>query len=69
MSRDICIAFEELSLSFETCFESLNFEFESSNYDNFTENYVSKIIKRNYYEKLRISNFNLSLNNINLNFY
>ena len=44
------MAFEDLSLSFETHFESLNFEFENSSYDYFIEDYASIISGWDYDE-------------------
>lgn len=41
--------FKDLSLRFETHFESLNFEFKYLSYNHFSEDYASKISRWNYY--------------------
>ncbi|MBA0624414.1 hypothetical protein Godav_009776 [Gossypium davidsonii] len=51
ISRLRCLmAFEDLSLSFETHFESLDFEFGNSIYDYFSENCASRISEQDYDE-------------------
>lgn len=52
------IMFEDLSLSFETHFESLDFESGSSSYDHFSEGCINRIFGQDYYGKLRVLGFN-----------
>ena len=62
------MTFEDLSLSFETQFESLDFEFWSSSYDYVIKDCASRISEHDYDGNYEFRAFNSSLNHIGFGF-